>query len=103
MSAGRTVVVWLALLAAVGLEFGLSFLPGARWAVPYIGLGMAAVVALTFMRLGSSRGLPQVFAAAGVFWLCVMMALGSLDSFTRHDVPVQAFKQNEGPGRAQGP
>ena len=103
MRPGPTILVWLVLLAMGGLEFGLAWVPGARWAVPCIGLSMAALVALTFMRLGVSRGLPRVFAIAGIFWICVMLGLGSLDSFTRHDIPVQAFQQNEGPGRAQGP
>ena len=82
-----TVLVWLALLAMVGVELLLARLPSVRAAVPFVGIGMALLVALTFMRLGSSRGLVPVFALAGAFWLCVMLGLGSLDSFTRHDMP----------------
>jgi molybdopterin-containing oxidoreductase family iron-sulfur binding subunit len=47
--------------------------------------------ALTFMRLGSSRGLTPAFALAGVFWLCILIGLGSLDSFTRHDIGISAL------------
>ncbi len=62
-------------------------MPGLRGAGPFIGLGMAALVALTFMRLGKGRGLVPVFAVAGMFWLCVLLGLGTLDPFTRHDIP----------------
>ena len=62
-----------------------------RWrgVVPFIGCGMAVLVALTFMRLGRDRGLPPIFAMAGVFWLLIILGLGNLDSFTRHDIPAR--------------
>jgi hypothetical protein len=80
------IAVWLLLLALVAVEFVTAYLLPVRGLTPFIGIGMACLVALTFMRLGSSRGLPRVFAAAGLFWVLVMMGLGSLDSFTRRDV-----------------
>ncbi len=81
-------LVWLALLGLLLLEFVLAYMPSVRSAVPFIGLTMAALVALTFMRLGKGRGLVPVFAVAGMFWLCVLLGLGTLDPFTRHDIPV---------------
>ena len=87
-------LVWLLLLALLAAEFLLARLPGTRGLVPFIGIGMAALVALTYMRLGNSQGLTPVFAVAGVFWLCVMLGLGSLDSFTRHDIPVGPWTGN---------
>ena len=83
-----TFLTWLGLLALVGVEFLLHSFAATRGVVPFVGLGMALLVALTFMRLGASGGLVPVFALAGVFWLCIMLGLGSLDSFTRHDIPV---------------
>lgn len=94
MKPAAVVAVWLLLLALLAVEFLFSWLPGARSVVPFIGIGMAVLVALTFMRLGSSRGLMPVFAVAGVFWLCVMLGLGSLDAFTRHDIPVGPWTGN---------
>lgn len=47
-----------------------------------------AVVALSFMRLRAGGALTTVFAVAGVFWLRVMMGLGSMDPATRTDIPV---------------
>ncbi|WP_428486429.1 hypothetical protein [Rhodopila sp.] len=82
------VLVWLALLVLVGVEVLLARLPAVRGVVPFVGIGAALLVALTFMRLGSSRGLVPVFALVAAFWLCIMLGLGSLDSFTRHDIPV---------------
>ncbi len=83
-----TVLVWLVLLGLLALEVVAAYLPAIRGATPFIGIGMAVLVALTFMRLGSSRGLVPLFALAGVFWIVVMLGLGSLDSFTRRDIPV---------------
>ena len=80
------ILTWLLLLLLLAAEFLAARLPATAPAVPFIGLGMAVIVALTFMRLGSSRGLMPIFAVAGTFWLCVMIGLGSMDSFTRHDI-----------------
>ncbi|HKM64387.1 MAG TPA: hypothetical protein VJY39_18040 [Acidisphaera sp.] len=82
MSLPSVLVVWLVLLGRVGLEFVL----GSR-AAPMIGAGLAILVALTFMRLVRTPGLPAAFALAAVFWLAVLLGLGSLDPATRHDVP----------------
>lgn len=60
-----------------------------RGVVPFVGIGMAVVVALTFMRLNSSKGLIPIFALAGVFWMLVMFGLGGLDSFTHHDLMIR--------------
>ena len=79
-------LVWLLLLALLGAELLLARSGAGRGLVPIVGVGMALIVALTFMRLGGSRGLVPIVALAGAFWLCVMLGLGSLDSATRHDM-----------------
>ena len=83
-------LVWLVLLLLLGLEFVAAYLPVACGVAPFIGIGMAVFVALTFMRLGRDRGLPSIFALAGIFWLFVILGLGGLDSFTRHDVSARS-------------
>ena len=93
MSVGATIVTWFGLVVLLGIELLLASFSVTRGIVPFVGIGMALLVSLTFMRLGSSRGLVPVFALAGTFWLCVMLGLGSLDSFTRHDIPVGAQSQ----------
>ena len=84
----RLLAIWAGLLLLLALEFVAARLPFLRAAVPAFGIAMAAIVALTFMRLAKARGLVPVFALASLFWLAVMLGLGSLDPFTRHDVPV---------------
>ena len=81
-----TVTVWFALLLLFGVELLFASIPALRGVPPFIGMAMAALVALTFMRLGSSRGLEPVFAVAGLFWLCIMIGLGTMDPFTRREV-----------------
>ena len=85
MSLGPTLLVWLLLSVGVAAELLLAAFGGQN-AVPFIGVALAVLVAFTFMRLGSSRGLVPVFAVAGVFWLAVLLGLGGLDSATRRDV-----------------
>lgn len=83
---------WLALAVLLALECGASFLPlghagGALLLVP--GLAMAVIVAFAFMRLGRASGVAQAFALFGVFWVLVLLGLGSMDAMTRHDIPVR--------------
>ena len=83
---------WLGLLVLFAMELGISYLPISRTLRPmllFIAAGMIAIVAIVFMRLASSPNLAKVFAAAGVFWLMVLLGLGSIDPMTRTIVPVQ--------------
>lgn len=87
MTGWGILLVWLLLLALLALEFALGAVPGAQFAPPIIGVTMALLVSMAFMRLASMRGAAAIFAMAGVFWLCVLMGMGSLDPATRRDVP----------------
>lgn len=93
MTGRGILLVWLLLLALLALEFALGAVPGMQFAPPVIGMAMALLVALTFMRLSSLRGAAAIFAMAGMFWLCVLMGMGSLDPSTRHDVPAPVRTQ----------
>ena len=84
----KALISYVILLGLLIAEFFFARVQGLRVVVPYVGLGMAIIVAMTFMRLAGSRRLVPVFALAGLFWLMVMMGLGSMDSFTRHDLNV---------------
>jgi high-affinity Fe2+/Pb2+ permease len=86
MTTRSIVLVWLGLLIVVGLQFVLAHYAVSRPIVPFTGIAMAVIVALTFMRLGASKGLIPIFALAGVFWILVLFGLGGLDPFTRHDL-----------------
>lgn len=88
MTLPSTLLVWCLLLLLLGIEFAVAHSYLLQAAVPFIGTGMAMLVALSFMRLGRSPGLVPIVAVAAIFWLLVMFGLGGLDSFTRHDIPV---------------
>jgi hypothetical protein len=92
----RAFLVWLGLLALLGLELGLVYAGFAR-IVPLVGLGMAATIAFGFMRLSSAPALGRFFAGAAAFWLLVLIGLGSVDYATRTDVPVARPSFQAGP------
>jgi cytochrome c oxidase subunit 4 len=83
-----TIGVWLVLMLLLGIEFSVG---GA--AAMAIGGAMAVIVALTYMRLTRSKDVSSAFALAAVFWLMVLLGLGSMDSATRHDISVSAHTE----------
>jgi cytochrome c oxidase subunit 4 len=82
------ILTWLSLLVLLAVEFFARTLPVGGTAAPFIGLAMVIIVSMTFTRLPSAPGVASAFALAGVFWLAVLMGLGSLDPATRHDIPL---------------
>jgi cytochrome c oxidase subunit 4 len=76
-------VSWLALLALLALTVTLAYRPlGAFNMVAALAIGTikAAIVAAVFMEL-RRRGSQN--AAAGLFWLGILLWLGSMDFLTR--------------------
>ncbi len=91
MSATRRLfLAWLGLLVLLAVEVVASRL--LRWSniTPFLGLTMAGLVAWFFMDVGEGPVLIRVFAYAAVFWLVVILGLGSMDALTRVDHPVAA-------------
>jgi cytochrome c oxidase subunit IV len=89
----KLLLTWLALLALLALEIGASFLPlqrSDRALILIPALAMVGIVAMIFMRVGRGAVTVRLFAAAGVLWLVILLALGSLDPLTRIDYPVAA-------------
>jgi cytochrome c oxidase subunit 4 len=74
------------LLALLTLSALTVLLPPAPWKTA-AGLLIAGlklgVIALFFMRLREHRGLTRIFAAAGLFWLGLLMVLVFADYLTR--------------------
>ena len=91
MSAGRVLRCWLALMVLLALTTGLAFVPLGP-ANLLVSLAIAAVkallVLLIFMELKASGALIRAAAAAGFFWLAIMIALTSADYTHRTDVRV---------------
>lgn len=84
--------IWLALLVLFGVELGAAFLPLGHALAGLILLPAAAMVALVgfgFMRLRRFGAITHIFALAAVFWLVVLLGLGSMDPFTRTEYPVR--------------
>jgi cytochrome c oxidase subunit IV len=80
------VASWLGLLALLMLTVTLAYVPlGAFNAAIALGIGAikAVIVAAFFMELWHRGARIIVFAVAGLFWLGMMLWLGSMDFLTR--------------------
>jgi cytochrome c oxidase subunit 4 len=86
---GRLILrCWLALMVLLALTTASAFIPlgSANLFVSLaIAIAKALVVLLFFMELRVSSALVRVFAAAGFFWLMIMIALTSADYTHRTD------------------
>jgi cytochrome c oxidase subunit 4 len=76
------VLVWLALIALLLLTVGSAYLP-LGWANGAINIAIAVVKALLvmifFMHLRSGHYLLRIVAAAGFFWLALLIGLAFTD------------------------
>ena len=87
----RLIIAWLWLLALAGVEFTASFLPLPRAWRPLLLVPaalMAMIVGIRFMEVKKGPPLVRAFALAALFWLLVLLALGSADPLTRQNYPV---------------
>lgn len=87
VSPARTyVLVWVALLALLLLTLGSAYLK-LGWANSAINLAIAVAKALLvmifFMHLRSSHYVLKIFAAAGFFWLAILIGLAFTDFTSR--------------------
>lgn len=94
----RVAIAWLVLLVLFLVELAMAR-GGVGPYTPLVGLVMIAVVVVAFMRLPKGSALTKVFALAGVFWLCLLIGLGSFDFLTRADHAVGPELAQ--PGQAQ--
>src|SRR5581483_3920756 len=93
---GKVLLTWVALLILLAIEIGISFLPLSPATRPLIlipALVMLAVIVGRFMQVGRGPAVVRLFAAAGLLWLMILLALGSLDPLTRTNYPVQQLVQ----------
>ena len=82
----RVAATWLALLALGAAEYGASYLPLARAWRPLImfpGILMVIVVAVVLMEVRKGPAIIRAFAVGAVFWLLVLLILGTVDPLTR--------------------
>lgn len=83
----RILICWAALILLLVVEL-LAAHGGRPIIVGALAVCMVLVVAIGFMQLTSAPPLASIFALGGIFWLAILLALGSMDSFTRTDYPV---------------
>ena len=90
MTGGTVLRCWLALMLLLAATTGSAFIPLGSANI-FISLAIAAakalVVLLFFMELRASQALVRAFAAAGFFWLLIMIALTAADYAHRADQP----------------
>ncbi len=89
----NVLLLWLLLVALGAAAFGGSFLPIPSSARPLLilpGIAMAAVIGFGFMELRRSDPLAPILALAALFWLSVLLGLGTMDPMTRQVYPTAA-------------
>ncbi len=82
----RILLMWLLLLLIGTAELLASYLPLARAWRPLLlvpAVLMVIVVAVEFMEVRKGPAIIRAFAMAALFWLLVLLALGSADPLTR--------------------
>ncbi len=82
----RHLLIWIALLALLAVTAGTSLLPlGAFNAVINFAIAMvkAGLVLAFFMHIGQKATIVRVVAAAGVFWLMLLVGLSLADFLWR--------------------
>ena len=79
-------LTWLGLMLLLAAEiFGAVTHRGwLAWAAAPV---MIALVATVFMHVTKASAIARIFALAGVFWMVVLLGLGSVDFFARRDYP----------------
>ena len=80
------VVIWVVLLALVGLTLALGEVPLGRWNFPIsfaIAMTKAVLIILFFMHVLYSPGLVRIVAFAGFFWFTIMIGLTFADYLSR--------------------
>jgi cytochrome c oxidase subunit 4 len=79
---------WVALMLLLAATTASAFVPLGDFNLPVsltIAVTKALIVLLVFMELRASPALVRAFAAAGFFWLLIMIVLTGADYWHRTD------------------
>ena len=93
----RLAVGWVALLLLCLLEFGIGFIdmtPAIRPVILIVAFAMVALIAVIFMEAGTGPILIRGFVVVAIFWMTILIGLGSIDPLTR----VQSFTTTDDTG-----
>ena len=80
------VLSWIVLVVLLGVEIAAALFH-AGWITAVVAPLMIAIVVTAFMKIRSESSQSRIFAMAGLFWLAIMLSLGSLDFIVRRNVP----------------
>ena len=78
---------WIALLVCLALTTASSYIPMGAWnTVANMGISCATgiLIALFFMHLRSAHYMLRIAAAAGFFWLAILIGLSLTDFAVRY-------------------
>lgn len=97
MTAGTIWRCWAALMLLLAATTASAFVPLGSFNIVVslaIAIIKALIVLLVFMELRASKGLVRAFAAAGFFWLLIMIVLTGADYWHRTDAraPIDRFE-----------
>jgi len=97
VTAGTIWRCWAALMLLLAATTASAFVPLGSFNIVVslaIAIIKALIVLLVFMELRASKGLVRAFAAAGFFWLLIMIVLTGADYWHRTDAraPVDRFE-----------
>jgi caa(3)-type oxidase subunit IV len=87
------VLIWAALVLLLILEV-VSALLHAGWVAFGLAPIMVLLVAAGFMHVLKGSQLTRIFATTGLFWLLILLGLGGIDFFARHDYPAPLLSQS---------
>jgi hypothetical protein len=82
----RVALAWVALILLWGAEFGISFIhmpSPMRPVILIISAAMIALIAVFFMHVGHGPAVVRGFAVMAIFWMIILIGLGSMDPMTR--------------------
>ena len=84
---GTYIMVFLALLVGTGATVGASYVDLGIWNTPVamlIAVTKASLVVFFFMHLRSAHSMLRIAAAAGFFWLAILIGLSLTDFAVRY-------------------
>ena len=79
------ILTWVALIAVLLLQVATATLLQVPAAASLFGLVSTSIVLIAFMRVRSGSPLMGIFGIAGLFWLIILLGLGTMDPATRTD------------------
>jgi cytochrome c oxidase subunit 3 len=86
----RLALAWVALMLLLGIEV-IGTASGAGWLAWFAAPVMIALVACVFMHVTRASALSRIFAITGLFWVAVLLGLGSADYLSRRVTPAPAL------------